>query len=471
MSARPRPARRAENRVRLPARMRKHARLIAVDLGSSFIKGRRSTSMRLRSATSSACRSGSYPGSRSGFREFDPRRSERDAGPSERLLRHAPDAEGIVMCGQLHGMVLADERGNRPSPTRSTAGSARVHLSGRWRQLPRRDRAAARRRGRRRLGNEARPGLPLCHLFWLVQNERLPREVPSSPRCRFRRRQPLRRHSKDGCDARVRPRRSRRRDADWHRGAIEKPGSRRSLARDRPAGQRVGEVPVGSRRLRSSPRLGLPVLQVGPSSTMASCRQHLHRLGGDPVGARWRFGDFRRVRIIEAVSQDDHAHSRGPGGSTPLSACWANSPRAGPSPAAIRGSTSSPSRAGGRNRPQRVTLPSTRRWVTAGSTNVARGQPDVAPVRAAFTAIGGTTLRAAWALRMRAARTGPTGVLGRRAPGPRCWAARLRRWGRPIASRLGRRNAARPAGPRAAFTGASRRSPSHPIFRAHRAEH
>ena len=30
----------------------------------------------------------------------------------ERLLQRAPDAAGIVMCGQLHGMVLADERGN-----------------------------------------------------------------------------------------------------------------------------------------------------------------------------------------------------------------------------------------------------------------------------------------------------------------------------------------------------------------------
>lgn len=79
------------------------------------------------------------------------------------LAPHAPDCEGIVMCSQMHGMVLMNGRGGVESncitwrdqralmPHPSGAGSYFDVLSGRLdsRQV-------------HQLGNELDPGRPLC---------------------------------------------------------------------------------------------------------------------------------------------------------------------------------------------------------------------------------------------------------------------------------------------------------------------
>jgi len=91
------------------------------------------------------------------------------------LLTHAPDCEGIVMCTQMHGLVLCNEQGEALSnvitwqdqrvltPHPAGDGSYFERLRG---QLSTQE--------RRQLGNELQPSRPLCFLYWLAQNGQLP---------------------------------------------------------------------------------------------------------------------------------------------------------------------------------------------------------------------------------------------------------------------------------------------------------
>ena len=234
--------------------MRTHARLIGLDLGSSFIKG---AVLDLDALAIRHVERVPFPGPIGGldpgFREFDPTRVvDATRALLERLLQYAPDAAGIVMCGQLHGMVLADERGNAVSNAinwqdqralQPYPGGDGSYLDEIERRLGAED--------RRRLGNEARPGVPLCYLFWLACHGRLPDRpavaagIPdfvvanlcgSTPRTDV-----THAHGHGALDVET---------LDWHRAAIE----RLALAGVRwpgivPQGSVVGEVPVGSRRL------------------------------------------------------------------------------------------------------------------------------------------------------------------------------------------------------------------------------
>ncbi len=234
--------------------MRNRERFVALDLGSSFIKG---AVLDLGALAIRHVERVPFPdpihGLAPGFREFDPRQIvSATRALLERLLQHAPDAAGIVMCGQLHGTVLADERGNAVSNAinwqdqralQPYPGGGGSYLDEIERRLGAED--------RRRLGNEARPGVPLCHLFWLAQNEQLPREraivaaIPdfvvarlcgSTPRTDV-----TYAYGHGALDVET---------LAWHRDAIEKLG----LAQvDWPEivaqGTVVGEVPVGARRL------------------------------------------------------------------------------------------------------------------------------------------------------------------------------------------------------------------------------
>jgi sugar (pentulose or hexulose) kinase len=91
------------------------------------------------------------------------------------LLPHAADCEGIVMCGQMHGLVFTTERGE-PRSNLTTWQDQRVllpHPSGQgtyydiMRQRLGPDEV-------RQLGNELRPGQPLGLLFWLAERGQLP---------------------------------------------------------------------------------------------------------------------------------------------------------------------------------------------------------------------------------------------------------------------------------------------------------
>lgn len=152
-------------------------KLIGIDLGTSFLKG---AVLDLDALAIRRIERQPFPepirGLAPAFREFAP--AEIVAATRcllDRLLRHAPDAAGVVMCGQLHGLVFTTERGEAVSnainwqdqralqPFPGGPGSFFDEVN---RRITRQERGE--------LGNEPRPGLPLCYLFWLAQNNRLP---------------------------------------------------------------------------------------------------------------------------------------------------------------------------------------------------------------------------------------------------------------------------------------------------------
>jgi sugar (pentulose or hexulose) kinase len=117
-----------------------------------------------------------------GFREMDPLEIvDRCRDEIERLSSLEKELSGVLLCGQMHGLVLADDE-NRPlSPCVSWQDerSLRPHADGGtfFDQLASRLTAEE----RRELGNELRPGLPVTTLFWLSETGGLPeRAVPSS---------------------------------------------------------------------------------------------------------------------------------------------------------------------------------------------------------------------------------------------------------------------------------------------------
>ncbi len=150
---------------------------IGVDLGTSFIKGAVLDLDRLQ--LQHVHRSPfprPLPGRPPLHREFDP--LEIVAAARELLARLAPLAgpvEGIVMCSQMHGLVLTTERGE-PRSNVTTWQDQRVlepadedgttwfdHLA---RQITAEE--------VRQLGNELRPGLPIGVLYWQRRHGQLP---------------------------------------------------------------------------------------------------------------------------------------------------------------------------------------------------------------------------------------------------------------------------------------------------------
>jgi sugar (pentulose or hexulose) kinase len=98
------------------------------------------------------------------------------------LALHASECEGLVMCSQMHGMVLMNERGEARSNFLSWRDQRAMmpHPSGRGSYydlvLQRISRAQ-----QRQLGNELDPGRPLCFLFWFREQGKLtPGLIPVS---------------------------------------------------------------------------------------------------------------------------------------------------------------------------------------------------------------------------------------------------------------------------------------------------
>jgi sugar (pentulose or hexulose) kinase len=155
-------------------------RVLGLDLGSSFIKG---AVLDLDALAISHVERLPFPPHRSdppAFNEFDPNliiANTRTLLAS--LLNKAPDAASVVVCSQLHGLVLSDEKG-RPLGNFINWQDERallpINSSGRtyFDEINSRLTPAE----RRSMGNEARPGVPLCFLFWLAQNKALPEGHP-----------------------------------------------------------------------------------------------------------------------------------------------------------------------------------------------------------------------------------------------------------------------------------------------------
>jgi sugar (pentulose or hexulose) kinase len=91
----------------------------------------------------------------------------------ERLLPHAPGCAGVLLCGQMGGLVLTDARGVPLSRYLSWRDQRLLDpvSGGTWYdQLLER----LSHDHRRQLGQEVRPGATLSYLFWLAQAGRLP---------------------------------------------------------------------------------------------------------------------------------------------------------------------------------------------------------------------------------------------------------------------------------------------------------
>jgi sugar (pentulose or hexulose) kinase len=145
---------------------------IGIDLGTSFIKG---AVLNLETRQLHHVRRTPFPPQLENTAplacEFDP---DEILAAVRTLIRelapHAPDCEGIVMCAQMHGMVLMDRHGEVQSNCVTWRDQRVVmpHPSGSesyYQALTRRiDLQQV-----RQLGNELDPGRPICYLFWFAE--------------------------------------------------------------------------------------------------------------------------------------------------------------------------------------------------------------------------------------------------------------------------------------------------------------
>jgi sugar (pentulose or hexulose) kinase len=165
-------------------------RYLGIDIGSSFIKGAvlDTDAMRLshiERVEAPPLVSGLDPM----FREINPEAfAQCVRGVLERLHDHAPDAAGVLMCSQLHGMVLCDEEGCaltrfitwqdqralKPQPDSGESCFDEIE-----RIISREERLE--------LGNERVPGVPLNYLFWFARQRAFRRGHALRPACAFTR--------------------------------------------------------------------------------------------------------------------------------------------------------------------------------------------------------------------------------------------------------------------------------------------
>jgi sugar (pentulose or hexulose) kinase len=149
---------------------------IAIDIGTSFFKGAvvDVEKMTLQHVTRSAA---PEPISNSNplYHELNPQEVVEDVRALILDLSSRADCSGVLMCGQMGGLVLVDQQGDALSPYLSWLD--RRTLSPHPSEAGSYFDVFASRVGEtaaRRLGNEFRPGLPLPFLFWMKEQGRLP---------------------------------------------------------------------------------------------------------------------------------------------------------------------------------------------------------------------------------------------------------------------------------------------------------
>jgi sugar (pentulose or hexulose) kinase len=152
-------------------------RFMAMDLGSSFIKGA-VLDLGLRSVDHVRRRPFPAPLPNLLPHRFEVAPREVVAATRaliEELLAIAPDCAGLVICSQMHGLVLMDDRGEPLSNiiTWRDQRALEPHPRGSG-SVFERLRQAVSPGDRQALGNELRPGLPLCALFWMAERGALP---------------------------------------------------------------------------------------------------------------------------------------------------------------------------------------------------------------------------------------------------------------------------------------------------------
>jgi sugar (pentulose or hexulose) kinase len=150
---------------------------IGIDIGTSFIKGAilDLDHLHLRHMQRVPFPQ-PLPGLPPLFREYDPQSVlTAVSGLLKNLLAEVGKCEGLVLCSQMHGLVLTTEQG-QPLSNLTTWQDQRgmaPHPSGKgayFDVLSQRILAEQ----RRQMGNELRPGLPVGLLFGLAEQDRLP---------------------------------------------------------------------------------------------------------------------------------------------------------------------------------------------------------------------------------------------------------------------------------------------------------
>jgi sugar (pentulose or hexulose) kinase len=151
-------------------------RFLGIDAGATYLKGAVLDAENLRVERVVRTPFPAFLGGAGGIRETLPAEIlDRVAGLLDELYAAAPDARGLLLCGQMHGMVLAtgegaalsnfiswqDARAAEPMP--GAGGSYFAALASRIEA-----------RVRQEAGNELRPGLPVSALFVLKERGELP---------------------------------------------------------------------------------------------------------------------------------------------------------------------------------------------------------------------------------------------------------------------------------------------------------
>lgn len=153
---------------------------IGIDIGTSFIKGgileldTHQVHSIYREPFPEA-----EPGTPAPLYEVSPQAIVRAVGTLiNNLLEQAPRCEGIVLCSQMHGLVLMDPSGQARSnaitwrdqralqPYEGDSDAEGTYFDAMMAQI--------RAEERQQLGNGLRAGLPICTLFWLRENGQLP---------------------------------------------------------------------------------------------------------------------------------------------------------------------------------------------------------------------------------------------------------------------------------------------------------
>jgi sugar (pentulose or hexulose) kinase len=234
-------------------------RYLAIDLGSSFIKG---AVLDLDARSFAHVRRQPFPAPIAGLPplhfEIDPHQIiAATRALIDDLARDAPNCDGIVICSQMHSLVLLDAHGEAASNaiTWRDQRALEPHPAGGtvFKQLEQRISSE----DRQRLGNELRPGLPLCTLFWLAEMGQLPPGATATALPDFVLAQlcntppatePTIAAAQGMLDLAAR---------DWHRPLLDTLGlGRLELPAIHDLRASVGEISLGERRLPCYPAIG-----------------------------------------------------------------------------------------------------------------------------------------------------------------------------------------------------------------------
>jgi sugar (pentulose or hexulose) kinase len=157
---------------------------LGIDLGTSFIKG---AVLNLETRRLEHVRRTAFPDP---IRTGDPLRCEFDPKEILRAFQNlvaelaplAPDCEGLVMCTQMHGLVVMNDR-REPCSNCITWRDQRVLEKKLGTDETYFDAILAQTTAeeRRQLGNELDPARPICFLYWLREQGKLsPGLIPAS---------------------------------------------------------------------------------------------------------------------------------------------------------------------------------------------------------------------------------------------------------------------------------------------------